>query len=155
MTFALIQRHIVHMPFREKNGREPNSTYFGLIISILLRPLTFGFSLSTAKEVKQRDHYKCVDCHSSKRLVASHTIHNHEDREEYDNPDNGKTRCVYCEVVYHLKHWNHPESIGLTFERNLNGLAKQWVLLRTREQNELTNRFPKSIGRIRERCYNR
>lgn len=143
------------MPFQEKKSEQQSHECIDFVISILLRPFTFGFSLSAAKKVKERDHFRCVDCRSSRRLVASHKNHNHTNRDEYDNPDNGETRCVYCEVVHHLKYWNNPESIGLTFDRNVRGLVKQWALLKTREQNELANRFPKSVYRIRQQCSNR
>ena len=125
-----------------------------IVLFLFFFYLSLAFSQAVAQEVKRRDHFRCVDCHSSKRLVASHKNHDHENPDEYDNPNNGETRCVYCEVVYHLKHWNSPESIGLTFDRNLDGLAKQWILLRRREQNELASRFPKSVSRIRQQCYN-
>ena len=143
------------MPFQEKKNGEHHNNNLNVIISILLRCSTFAFRSTTAIEIKRRDHFRCVECHSRKRLVASHNNHNHEDREDYDNPDNGVTRCVFCEVVYHLKYWNNPEDIGLTFNRNLNGLVKEWVLLRTCEQNELANRFPNSVDRIRRQCYHR
>jgi hypothetical protein len=138
--------------FNEKK-RFDSSAFVDAAISIILRPLFFAFSSGRRQEILKNDGYRCVECHSKKDLVAAHN--NHRRDNNYNEVSNGHTRCRHCEVAHHLRYWNCPETIGLTFKGNLDGISRQWTRLNSVQRASLEKRFPDSIKRVKQHLKDR
>ena len=71
------------------------------------------------KYVKKRSRGVCEDCGkiiNVKKSTAGHL--NHTRNEHYNDAANLVNRCVYCEIVYHLKYAENPNTIGLSKKAN-------------------------------------
>ena len=141
------------MPDFNENKRFDSSPFIDAAFSMLLRPLFFAFSSGRRQEILKSDGYRCVECHSKKDLIAAHNDHTRN--EKYNDASNGHTRCRHCEVAHHLKYWNCPEEIGLTFKGNLDGISRQWTRLKPAQRETLEKRFPDSIKRVKQHLKDR
>jgi hypothetical protein len=67
----------------------------------------FAFHNEVAKEIKERDNWRCECGRGGKvdtggyKLHASHIDHDRRNP-YYNNPDNGKTLCIGCHLHEHL-----------------------------------------------------
>ncbi len=78
----------------------------------------FGFSLDVKRLIKEAAHGKCKECGKYvgyKNLVAAHHYHYYagQDTLLYDKPGNGRALCRRCETIFHIKHIDNPEKIGM------------------------------------------
>jgi hypothetical protein len=133
--------------FNEEKEHD-SSALIDSVISVILRPFFFAFSSGRRQEILKKDGYRCVECHSKKDLIAAHEDHTRN--RDYNQATNGRARCRKCEVEHHLKYWNRPHAIGLTFNGNLDGISRQWTRLKRNQREELERKFPDSIRRVKQ-----
>jgi hypothetical protein len=64
----------------------------------------FAFHPSVAREIKERDRYKCLCGNSRKEGYKLHASHKDHDKNNpyYNNPDNGTCLCVECHLREHI-----------------------------------------------------